>query len=127
VSITLTSKADVLEVVDAFSDLPPAGMLPASGGGGSDFPPAGISPAKIEVDTTHMSASVIAIRFIDFAPLRLRKCRSFYIKKNGTTTRDLLQGRLERTNIPLHSLNFSLIESLNSHADDLSEVGYFSP
>ena len=27
----------------------------------------------------------------------------------------------------LHSLNFSLIESLNSHADGLIEAGYVSP
>ena len=64
VSITLTSKVlDVLDVLDV-----------AGGGGGSDLPPAGISPAKIEVDSAHMSVSAIANRFMDVAPLRLRKC-----------------------------------------------------
>jgi hypothetical protein len=73
VSITLTSKVlDVLDELDV-----------AGGGGGSDLPPVGISPAKIEVDSAHMSASAIANRFMDVAPLRLRKCRDFYIKKNG--------------------------------------------
>ena len=73
-SITLTSKVlDMLDVLDV-----------AGGGGGSDLPPVGISPAKIEVDIAHMSASAIASRFMDVAPLRLRKCRNFYIKKNGT-------------------------------------------
>lgn len=38
------------------------------GGGGSDLPPLGISPARIEVDSAHMSASVIANRFMDVAP-----------------------------------------------------------
>jgi hypothetical protein len=60
VSITLTSK--VLDVLD---------VLDVAGGGGSDLPPVGISPAKIEVDNAHMSASVIANRFMDVAPLRL--------------------------------------------------------
>ena len=62
--------------------------------------PPGMSPAKIEVDSTHMSASAIANRFMDVAPLRLRKCQCVYIKKNGTLRQDFLQGRLERTNIP---------------------------
>ena len=99
-SITLASKVDVLDVVGGVSDFPPVGMLPATcGGGGSDLPPAGMSPAKIEVDSTHMSASASANRFIDFSPLRLRKCRSFYIETNGTITQDFLQGWLARTNI----------------------------
>ncbi len=73
VSTTLTSNVlDVLDVLDV-----------AGGGGGSDLPPVGISPAKIEVDSTHIRASAIANRFMDVAPLRLRKCRDFYIKKNG--------------------------------------------
>ena len=58
-------------------------------------------PAKIGVDSAHMSASAIANRFMVVAPLRLsRKCRDFYIKKNGTTTHHFLQGGLERFNIP---------------------------
>ena len=69
-SITLT--INVLDVLDV-----------AGGGGGSDLPPVGISPAKTEVDRAHISASAIANRFIDVAPLRWRKCRDFYIKKNG--------------------------------------------
>jgi hypothetical protein len=82
VSITLTSKVpDVLDVV--------------GGGGGSDLPPVGISPAKIEVDSTHVSASAIANRFIDVAPFEvLRKCQRVYIKNNGTRRQDLLQGGL---------------------------------
>jgi hypothetical protein len=73
VSITLTSKVlDVLDVLDV-----------AGGSGSSDLPPVGISPAKIEVDSAHMSATAIANRFMNVAPLRLRKCRDFYIKKNG--------------------------------------------
>jgi tetratricopeptide (TPR) repeat protein len=65
------------------------------GGGGSDLPVVGMSPAKIEVDSAHVSASVIASRFIDVAPLRLRKCQHIYIKKNGTLRQDFLQGRSE--------------------------------
>lgn len=72
VSMTLSKVLDVLDVLDV-----------AGGGGGSDLPPVGISPAKIEVDSAHMSASANANRFMDVAPLRLRKCRNFYIKKNG--------------------------------------------
>jgi tetratricopeptide (TPR) repeat protein len=71
-----------------------------SGGGGSDLPPVGISPAKIEIDSAHISASAIANRFMDVAPLRLRKCQRSYIKKNGTTTQDFLQGRSERITMP---------------------------
>lgn len=71
------------------------------GGGGSTKPPVGMLPAKIEVESAHISASAIGNRFMGFAPLRLRKCRDFYIKKNGTTTHDFLQGRLERFNIRL--------------------------
>jgi hypothetical protein len=59
VSITLSKVLDVLAVLDV-----------VGGGGGSDLPPVGISPARIEVDTTHMSASAIANRFMDVAPLR---------------------------------------------------------
>jgi hypothetical protein len=87
VSITLTSKVlDVLDVV--------------GGVGGSTKPPVGMLPAKIGVDSAHISPSAIANRFMVVAPLRLRKCRDFYIKKNGTTTHDFLQGGLERLNIP---------------------------
>jgi hypothetical protein len=72
VSITLTSKLlDVLDVLDVVV------------GGGSDLPSVGILPAKIEVDKAHMSANAVANCFMDVAPLRLRKCRDFYIKKNG--------------------------------------------
>ena len=72
VSITLTSKVPaVLDVLDVV------------GGGGSDLPSVGMLPARIEVDSAHMSTSAIANRFMDVAPLRLRKCRDFYIKKNG--------------------------------------------
>ena len=121
VSITLTSKVlDVLDVLDV-----------AGGGGGSDLPPVGISPPKIEVDSAHMSASAIANRFMDVAPFEVEKMPRFLHKKErsliGTTTQDFLQGAPERITIPLHSLNFSLIESLNSHADDLIEAGYVSP
>ena len=60
VSITLTSKvADVLAVLDV-----------VGGGGGSDLPPVGISPAMIEIDRAHISASAIANRFMNVAPLR---------------------------------------------------------
>jgi len=77
VSITLTSKVlDVLEVLDVV----------VGSGGSSALPPVGMLPAKIGVESAHISASAIANRFINFAPLRLRKCRDFYIKNNGTTT-----------------------------------------
>ena len=84
-TITLTSKVlDALDVV-------------AGGGGSSALPPVGMLPAKIGVDSAHMSASAIANRFMVVAPLGLsRKCRDFYIKKNGTTRHDFLQGGLER-------------------------------
>ena len=59
VSITLSKVLDVLAVLDV-----------VGGGGGSDLPPVGISPARIEVDSAHMSASAIANRFMDVAPLR---------------------------------------------------------
>lgn len=96
-SITLTSKVlDVVDVVDVLDVLD----VVAGGGGSSVLPPVGMLPAKIEVDSAHMSVSAIANRFMVVAPLRLRKCRDFYIKKNGTTTHDFLQGRLERLNIP---------------------------
>ena len=67
VSITVTN--NVLDVI-------------VGGGGSSALPPVGMLPAKIVVDSAHMSASTIANRFMDVAPLRLRKCRDFYIKKN---------------------------------------------
>jgi hypothetical protein len=54
VSITLTTTA--LDELD--------------GGGGSTMPPVGMLPAKIDVDSAHMSASAIANRFMDVAPLR---------------------------------------------------------
>src|SRR5215217_2277115 len=92
VNITLTSKVpdvpNVLEVLDV-----------VGGGGSSALPPVGMLPAKMGVDSAHMSASAIATRFMEFAPLRLKRCRSFYIKKNGTATQDFLQGGLERLNI----------------------------
>jgi hypothetical protein len=75
-SITLSKVLDVLAVLD----------VAGGGGGGSDFPPVGISPAMIEVDSTHMSASAIANRFIGCSSFEvLRKCQHVYIKKNGTT------------------------------------------
>ena len=94
VSITVTSNVlDVLDVLDV-----------AGGGGGSDLPPVGISPAKIEVDSAHMSASIIANRFMDVAPLRLRKMPRFLHKKErsliGTIRQDFLQGGLQRITIP---------------------------
>jgi len=58
----------------------------SAGGGcaGSDFPPVGISPARIGVDSTHMSASAIANRFMDVTPFEvLRKMPRFFIKRNG--------------------------------------------
>lgn len=85
VSIKLTNVPDALDVV--------------GGGGGSDLPVVGMSPAKIEIESAHKSTSAIANRFIDVAPLRLRKCQRVYIKINGTLRHDFLQGRLERTNI----------------------------
>ena len=62
VSITLSKVLAVLAVL-AVLDV-------VGGGGGSDLPPVGISPARIEVDSTHMSASAIANRFMVLAPLR---------------------------------------------------------
>jgi hypothetical protein len=120
VSITLTN--NVLDVLDVVVD----------GGGSSALPPVGMLPAKIGVDSVHMSTSAIANRFIDVAPLRvLRKMPKFLHKPErrviGTTRQEILQGGLERITIRLHSLNFSLIESLKTHADDLSEAGYRPP
>lgn len=70
VSTTLTSSAFVAG--DGGSTTPTVGMLPATlvsvdggGVGGSTKPPVGILPAKIGVDTTHMSASASANRFMD--------------------------------------------------------------
>jgi hypothetical protein len=76
-------------------------VLDVGGGGcgGSVLPPVGMSPAKIEVDSTHVSASAIANRFMGVAPLRLRKCQRVYIKNNGTLRQDFLQGGLERITI----------------------------
>jgi len=69
VSVTLTSKPlDVADVV--------------VGGGVSLLPSVGMFPAKIVVESAHTSASAIANRFMDVAPLRLRKCRNFYINEN---------------------------------------------
>ncbi len=59
VSITLSKVLDVLDVLD---------VVVGGGGGGSDLPPVGISPAKIEVDSAHISASVITNRFMNVAP-----------------------------------------------------------
>jgi hypothetical protein len=58
VSITLTSKVlDVLDVVAV-----------VVGGGVSLRPSVGMFPAKIDVDSTHMSASAIVNRFMGVAP-----------------------------------------------------------
>ena len=46
-------------------------VLDVVGGGGSDLPPAGMSPAMIELDSAHISASVIANRFMDVAPFEV--------------------------------------------------------
>ncbi len=85
--VSTTLKSNALEVVVA------------GGGGGSDLPVVGISPAKIEVDSTHVSVSAIANRFMVVAPLRLRKCQRIYIKNNGTLRQGFLQGELERITI----------------------------
>ena len=77
----------------------PGGVCVSPGGGGSDQPPVGMLPAKLTLEIAHISASAIVNRFMDFAPFEVEKCRSFYIKKNGTTTQDFLQGGLERTTI----------------------------
>jgi hypothetical protein len=53
----------------------------AGGGGSSALPPVGMLPAKIGVDSAHMSASAIAIRFMGFAPLRVEKMPRFLHKK----------------------------------------------
>ena len=119
VSITLTSKVlDVLDVLDV-----------VGGGGGSDLPPVGISPAKIEVDSAHMSASAIANRFMGVSSFEvLRKMPTVYIKNNGTQRQDFLQGRLRANYYPVCIRSTSSpIESLKSHADDLSEAGSLSP
>ena len=91
-SITLTSK--VLDVLDVLALL--AAVV-------SVLPPVGMLPAKIEVDSAHMSASAIANRFMDVAPLRLRKCRRFLHKKEiiGTTRQDFLQGGLRANYYPV--------------------------
>jgi hypothetical protein len=47
------------------------------GGGWPTAPTVGISPARIEVDSAHISASAIANRFMDVAPLRLRNANAF--------------------------------------------------
>ena len=111
VSITLTST--VLDVV---------------GGGGSDLPSAGMLPAKIEVDSAHISASAIANRFMGFCSFEVEKMPKFLHEKEWNNTAGFL-GKVGQSELlsRWHSLNFSLIESLNSHADDLSEVGYLSP
>ena len=75
----------------------PGGVCVSPGGGGwPTAPVVGMSPAKIEIESAHKSASAIANRFMDVAPLRLRKCQRVYIKKNGTRRKDFLQGRLEQ-------------------------------
>lgn len=51
------------------------------GGGGSDLPPVGISPAKIEADSTHISASAIANRFMDVASFEVEKMPTRLHKK----------------------------------------------
>jgi hypothetical protein len=67
VSITLTSKLlEVLAVVDV-----------VVGGGVSARPSVGMFPAKIGVDSTHMSISVTASRFMDVAPFELRNAEIF--------------------------------------------------
>jgi hypothetical protein len=53
------------------------------GGGVSALPSVGMFPARIEVDSAHMSAIAIANRFMDLAPLRLRRCLDSYINENG--------------------------------------------
>jgi hypothetical protein len=79
VSITLT--INVLDVLDVV------------GGGVSALPPVGISPARIEVDSTHMSASAIANRFMGVAPFEvLRKMPTRLHKKEWNTRHDFLQG-----------------------------------
>jgi len=51
------------------------------GGCGSATPTVGMFPAKMDVESAHMSASAIANRFIDVAPVRLRKMPRFLHKK----------------------------------------------
>jgi hypothetical protein len=94
-----------------------------AGGGSSVLPPVGMLPAKIGVDSAHMSASAIANRFMVVAPLRLRKCRDFYIKKNGTLRQDFLQGRSERIIIRfVFRSTFFAFRKSQSHADGLIEA-----
>jgi hypothetical protein len=78
VSITVTN--NVLYVLDVV----------VGDGGGSDLPVVGMSPAQIEVDSAHMSASAITNRFMDFAPLRLRKCPTRLHKKEWNTNERFL-------------------------------------
>ena len=75
--ISVTTTLSSVLAVDVEADVD----VVDGGGGGSDLPPVGISPAKIEVDSAHISASAIASRFIDVAPLMLRKMPT-YLQKN---------------------------------------------
>jgi tetratricopeptide (TPR) repeat protein len=72
----------------------PAEAVPAGAG-----PTAGISPAKAVPERTHASAIAIINRFMDCSPLNLRRCKSFYIGLNRTTTQETLQGAWRQTNI----------------------------
>lgn len=70
--ITVTSKLlDVLAVLEV-----------VGGGGVSALPSVGMFPAKIDGDSVAMRVSAITNRFMVVAPLRLRKCRNFYINEN---------------------------------------------
>ena len=115
--VSTTFASNVFEVLDV-----------VGGGGSSDLPPVGMLPAKIGVDKAHMSVSAIANRFIDVAPLRLRKMPRFLHKRErsviGTARQDFLQGRPERITIPFAFAQLLANRKSQSHADDLIEAGY---
>jgi tetratricopeptide (TPR) repeat protein len=67
---------------------------------GAGAPTVGISPAKAETERTDVKAIVIRNLFIDVAPSMSKRCKTFYIAMNRTTTQGTLQAASPQTNIP---------------------------
>src|ERR1044072_910696 len=77
---------------------------------GAGAPTVGISPANADTEMRQINVTAKRNLFIDNSPLRLKRCKAFYIELNSTTTQASLQGSGSRTTIRLPYLGHSLHE-----------------